>query len=482
LAEASNNVPHDKEKAQMRSTKLTAATFAAAASLTLSCAAASAAVRHAPRIHPNLTPAHGCHNSLELLSRVVHEGTPATALGKLSCAVKTEEENQAVKLYERNAGTATFTEVGSGTTDETGEYKIESTAITSNSVLYALAGGIRSPLRPVHVIAEVKLEGPTEGVLFTAPFGRRHSIPALFKGTVTPSEALSHHEKGAIVVLQRQNALTGNGWLDIGEARVSSTGAFTIPHDFVVPGPANIRVVVLATRFNVTSPSNILNYEISQAENPALTITSTHDPISYGQSTTIEGVLAGAKEGTPVTLLSRTAHTPGKFTDVTKTTTGAGGKYVFPSQSPTGGTFYKVNGGGQVSAQLFEAVKYVLTAGVAPGTTVKQGETLTFSGTVEPGVAKHLVYLEREDSGGGGFHVVAIGEETTETAPGSKVFDYTISYVAETVGTGKYLVRIPGDPQNGTTASEPFTIQVLPSPPSALKPLTPPTLPSNGQL
>ncbi|HEV3047979.1 MAG TPA: hypothetical protein VGY13_11545 [Solirubrobacteraceae bacterium] len=468
----------------MRSTKLTAATLAAAASLTLSCAAAaSAAGRLGPRIHPNLTPAHGCHNKLELLSRVIHEGTPATALGKLSCAVKTEEENQPVKLYERAVGAATFTEVGSGTTDENGEYKVESTAITSNSALYTLAGDIRSPLRPLRVIAEVKLEGPTEGVLFTAPFGRRHSIPAVFKGTVTPSEALSHHERGAVVVLQRQNALTGNGWLDIGQARVSSTGAFTIPHDFVVPGPANIRVVVLASRFNVTSPSNILNYEISQAENPALTITSTHDPISYGQSTTIEGVLAGAKEGTPVVLLSRTAHTPDKFTQVAKTTTEAGGKYVFPSQSPTTGTFYKVNGGGQVSAQLYEAVKYLLTVtSVTPGTTVNQGETLTISGTVEPGVAKHLLYLEREDANGTGFHVVAIGEETTETAPGSKVFDYTISYVAETPGTAKYLVRIPGDPQNGTTASEPFAIQVLPSPASALKPLTPPTLPSNGQV
>ena len=40
-------------------------------------------------------------------------------------------------------------------------------------------------------------------------------------------------------------------------------------HTFVVPGDANIRVLVRSQRRNAPSPSNVLTYEISQAQNPS---------------------------------------------------------------------------------------------------------------------------------------------------------------------------------------------------------------------
>jgi hypothetical protein len=295
--------------------------------------------------------------------------------------------------------------------------------------------------------------------------GRRHRV--IFTGTVTPADP------GTRVILQRQNAVTGNEWRRIDVGRVTPGGTFSITHTFVVPGDANIRVLVRSQGRNVPSASNLLNYEISQAQNPLLTIAASANPISYGQSLAISGTVAGAGPGRPVTLLARTANQSG-FAPIVQGLTGDGGSYSFPGQAPVYNTFYEVRAG-VTSAVLYVGVKDVLSAAVFP-TLVQAGGQLTFFGAVAPDHTGHAIYLERQNASGGGFHVVQVAT----VGPGSSYF---IVHTVYDAGTKVFRVMIPGGPDNEGAAGTPFTIVVTPAPPAALLPEGPgnSTPPSEGQ-
>ena len=178
--------------------------------------------------------------------------------------------------------------------------------------------------------------------------------------------------------------MRGEEWRRIGLGQVGPGGSFSITHNFVVAGDSNIRVVVRPFRFNTRGASEPRSYEISQAQNPQLTIQSSANPLAYGQPATISGTLgagtAAAVASTPVTLLART-RLQHKFAPVATGVTGAGGSYAFAAQTPQQSTFYRVTGAGKSSAVLFEGVKYVLTA-AASATTAQAGQPVTFSGTV----------------------------------------------------------------------------------------------------
>jgi hypothetical protein len=449
----------------MRSIKLTVAVVATAAALTLASAAASARGTHE---HHGGHHDGGCRVTLNVAPRLITSGESALAFGRLSCHSEAEDANQTVTLYESSATTPGYAVAGTTTTDANGFYQVTVTALTTNSSFYVTAGAAQSGHRSVKVAAQVTLSGPPEGVVPTA-LRTGHHNQVTFTGTVSPADA------GAVVVLQRQNAIRGNEWHRIGhDVQVSKSGEFAITHTFVYAGDANIRVVVRGGDRNVPSPSNVLGYEIVQAQNPQLTIESSANPISYGQSTTIMGVVTGAPD-TPVQLLERTAQQAG-FTEVAEVKTDATGAYTFAPQTPLASTFYRVQGAGRKSAVLYEGVKYVLTAGVS-ATSVESGQSLTFSGTVTPGEAGHVVYLERENAAGTGFHVIEVGE----VSPAST---YTITHAFYNVGTSVVRIKIPGGPLNGTTDSTPFTISVSAAPASALAPEAPgnSTQPPEGQV
>jgi hypothetical protein len=356
--------------------------------------------------------------------------------------------------------------VQSTTTGPLGFYELTQTGVSTNSAFYVRSHGAQSGRRRVRVAAQVTLSGPPEGTQLLT--GAPNAVT--FTGTVSPADA------GALVILQRQNALTGNEWRRIGDATVGAEGAFSIVHTFVVPGDANLRVLVRSHGTNIPSPSDVLTYEISQAQNPQLTINASSDPITYGQSVTISGV-AASLPSTPVTLFERTASQHG-FAPVAEVTTNAGGEYTFPAQSPVYNTFYEVRTGAKASreksAVLYEGVKDVLSDEVSPS-TVQAGQAFTVKGTVAPEHAGHIVYLERENASGNGFHVVQVA-----TIEGST---YTIVHTVYDVGTKTFRVRVPGDRENEGAVSAPFTIQVNPAPASALRPETPgnSSLPGEGQ-
>jgi hypothetical protein len=444
----------------MRSTKLRPALAAAATLLALAPAGASAA-KHV-NAHKHASASH-CRIGLFAEPHLVTSGEAAQLFGQVSCpAGATSAINQTVTIYEHSAGVGGSKVIGTATTGAGGFYTFIAPSITANSFFYARVLSVRSPSRPVKVAPQVTLGGPAESSQLRT--GVRNRVT--FVGTVNPADA------GAQVVLQRENATSNEEWKAIHLGVVGPGGTYSITHKFVLPGDANIRVIVRPHgAFTVRGISNTLSYQISQAQNPKLTIHASADPISYGQSVTLSGILAnGANQ--KVTLSS---HPRGQsaFTKVTEATTSSSGEYTF-TQTPLQNTSYRVSGAGINSAVLFEGVKSVLTASVS-ATTIQAGQALTFSGTVTPGPVGHVVYLERENAFGGGYHVANVG---TVGAGGA----YSITHFVFGSGKQVYRIKVPGDPANQAVSSTPFTVEVTPAPPGSLRPVTPGKLPSEGQV
>jgi hypothetical protein len=450
----------------MRSIKRSAASAAAVAVVALAPAAASAAGRHSTH---RIRPAAGgiCRVTLNVAPRLVTSGEKVAAFGRLTCPTPAERGSQKVVLYEGT--TPPYAVAGETTTNAGGEFTIETAPLTSNGLFHVVAGTTESKHRSVKVAAAVTLNGPADGAQLLAGRQVGDTNKVTFTGAVAPEDV------GALVVLQREDATSGNEWHAIGFGRVGPGGSYTVKHRFLVPGDANIRVLVRDPSRNAPSPSNVLTYEISQTQNPALTLIASADPILYGEPVTLTGK-ADVSASETVTLLSHTAH-QGSFAPVVQVQTNSKGEYTFPAQSPVYSTFYKVQGGGVSSAVLYEDVGDALTATLSSATTIQAGGTLKLEVSVSPNHSGHVIYLERENPQGTAFHVVqapSLGSAST----------YTIEHTIYTTGTSVFRVRIPGDPQNGGAVSQPSTIDVTPASTSALPTETPgnSTQPSEGQV
>ncbi|HEV3035177.1 MAG TPA: hypothetical protein VGX72_10335 [Solirubrobacteraceae bacterium] len=112
-----------------------------------------------------------------------------------------------------------------------------------------------------------------------------------------------------------------------------------------------------------------------------------------------------------------------------------------------------------------DAVKPLLTAQVS-ATSIQAGQRLTFSGTVTPAHAGQPVYLERQNVSGIGFHVVDV---TTLTASGS----YSLEHAVSGAGAQVFRIKVPGDHERQSVASELLKIQVTPAAADPLEPEAP---------
>jgi hypothetical protein len=461
----------------MRSRMLIPAAMAVTVLLALAPASAFAYKRHSPRGR--------CGVSMQVAPTHIVAGDSAIVFGRLRCDRRAKVGGQEVKLYAHLVGVPGFTAVQSTTTEGRGFYEFSPAdgTIETSRYFFVRSHGARSATKPIRVAAQVTLDGPAEGQLLTG-FPNR----VTFAGSVSPADA------GARVILQRQNALNGNQWRHIDSGVVESSGDFTIVHTFVVPGDATIRVLVRSQRRNVPSESGVLSYSVSQTQNPELTIQASPDPIAFGETVTISGKLTSGGGGA-ITLLAHTAR-QGGFAPVAQSSTNAAGEYSFPAQAPVNSIFYEVRAAPisqctglppgascppparsrQVSsAVLYEGVKDVLTSQASP-TTVQAGQSVTFSGTVSPEHAGHVVYLERQNAHDPGFHVIQVAI----VGAGST---YSIAHRLYDTGTKVLRVSIPGGPDNEGTVSQPFTIEVTPAPASALTPEMPENsvLPPEGE-
>jgi hypothetical protein len=455
----------------MRSSKITTALVAAGAALALAPAGAAARpLGHVPRVdpRPSTTPA-GCHLSLYAEPHVATSGEKVELFGALVCRGGTPA-GETVTLYEHAAGTPGFQTIGTATTVAGGAYVLApSPTVTTDTTFYATsASSRRSAQRIVRVAPQVTAAGIGVSETTALRTGARNAVT--FAGTVSPSDA------GAEVLLEREQSTANEEWGFVqAHDYVEPNGTYTIIHRFLAPGDANLRVLVRPHgKFTERGVSNTMSYVISQTENPRFTINSETDPVSFGSPVKIFGTLAptpapGSGAHQKVALLGRLAG--GAFTQIAETTTDGSGNYSFTVPAAQANTNYHVTSSlVKSSTVLFQGVKYILTAGIS-GTTVQAGQSLTWSGTVTPGVAGKVVYLERQNAGNGagGYHVVEIAPVVTSGGPGS-IGTYTLTHFIYGVGSQVYRVRVPGDPTNQAVSSAPVTVTVTSAPPGTLRP------------
>jgi hypothetical protein len=419
-----------------------------------------------------------CTVELNVASSELTAGESATLDGSLTCPESFNAAEQTVTIYQRVAGTPGYYAIGSASTAPDGVYRFATEALDANSTFYASAGAARSRRSEVKVTPLLTLSAPPDGTdLLLA--GRRAGVDGVADNTVTFSGTVSPDDSGARVVLQREDAAANEGWHRIGIAEVGAAGTYSISHTFALAGEATIRAVVRVRGLTATV-SESMSYEIAQRQNPKLTIHASAQPLSYGQSVTLSGSAAAAAHE-PLTLLARSVN--GSFAAVATATTDASGNYEFPAPSPLRSTYYKVTSAHTSSASLFEGFKPLLAAHVSAGAveegrpmdaaeasanTVQAGEPLTFSGTITPGHAGQVVYLERQNPSGIGFHIVAAGTVNAEST-------YSIEHAVSGTGTQVFRIKLLRGEENQATASEPFKIQVTPAPAASLEPVAPGT-------
>jgi hypothetical protein len=357
---------------------------------------------------------------------------------------------QRVVLYHRINPRPFFTVVGTTRTSPTGFYeftRVEGVVLSNRSWFVrapGLPGNIHS--RTVHerVAAAVTLSPPTPASALTGQ-------PVVFTGAVSPNHA------GAEVLLQEQTGSLGNAWKTVKTGRLDAASQFSITHRFRVPGDHTLRVFFPPDPRNIAGASDTVTVPVQQKEKPAFTINTSAPIIVAGQgSATISGVLTmpGLTTPDPGVMVTLWGHTDGVlYAPITSTTTGPDGGYSF-TVTPFHNTEYQVRttfAPARTSAQLFEGVQDAVS--ITPSaTTSSVGQSVTFSGTVTPDKAGHLIDLQRLGADGH-YHVVAVGIVNVSSA-------YQFTWTFGTPGTKTFRVHISGGPENVSGSSSPVSIAV----------------------
>ncbi len=290
-----------------------------------------------------------CSVSMQASSPVVSSGEAATLLGRLSCpeGVSAAGETLAILQREHGGGESGLSEVASVTTSEDGSFELQTAPLTGKSVFIVRSLLARGGRTVVRVTPKVTIEGPAAGAAALTTRGDRSSGRNRFTFTGTVSPALA----GMRVSLQREYPADGDSWHTIAFGQLDEEGRYSITHGFDSVGAVSVRVIV-HPRGELPIASEPLSYDITQAQNPALTIESSADPIASGTAVNITGVAAGA-EGQTVMLLA-SSHGQ-RFTPLAKGTTEAGGAYSF-TVTPSLDTTYRVIDAQARSTPLLETV------------------------------------------------------------------------------------------------------------------------------
>ncbi len=459
----------------MRSTRFALLLTAAVSALAIAPAGVLARPNGATSVHAHAT--RPCRIKLEIESklevpRLIVTGERLTFTGLMICPNPEEASGRTVTIYQRSEPNAGFAAIETVKTETDGKFEFTPPLFETNSVFYATSEGAHSSPRTVRVATQVTPEPPTppEGArLFTHSSRGRGTNTVTFAGTVNKADA------GARLALQREEATQTEEWRIIQFGRVGPDGKYVIRHNFALPGDANIRVVVHPNPVNAPAASAPMSYEISQTENPALTLEGEPNPLAFGQATKLTGVVAGAQTGTLVTLLAHGKKAP--FAQVATTHTVNGGNYEFPL-TPLASTYYRTTTTNAHSAVVFEGVKYILTE-AAPTGTPQVGQPMTFSGTVLPALSGHRVYLERQDRPGLGWNVIEVGEVGTPNKPGEAA-PFSIVHTFNAPGPYQLRLAIPGDPVNQGAAGGLFTVNIAPALASTIPPAPTRRLPVEG--
>jgi hypothetical protein len=246
---------------------------------------------------------------------------------------------------------------------------------------------------------------------------------------------------------------------------------YTIPYRWRRPGVHDVRVVFPGDDRNVRGISDSETINIQQAQVPGFTINSS-DPIAPALgSVTISGVLdqpgtSTPEPGTVVQLWGRHPDQP-RFVVLQDTPTGSDGSYSFNQAGLTTNTIYYVatlkmpHTPRRHTARLFQGVQDVVT--MQPSTSsATTGQPVTFTGTVTPDKAGHVIFLQKLGKDGD-YHTVAI---TFVRFDSTFQFRWNIG----APGTHTFRARITRDERNVGAVSPPVSITATAPPASSLPP------------
>lgn len=388
----------------------------------------------------------GCRLSVEASATYVTAGEQVVISGHLTCPQPGAAADRSISLHVRanRHSLAALTTIEPLSTAADGSFTMTSQPLQTNTDFQVRSGRrgahVSVKVAPLVTLTSAPVEASAAGVGSVSRHDTRPSTR--FQGTVTPAR------EGSLVALQVAYAAEGERWHSVAWGHVGADGTYSIAHSLRIPAGASVRTIVRSGHQNAVGVSEALPVEGSLAQNPQLTIQTSADPVAFGQTLTISGVAAGAASA-PVELLGRSGG--GALKVLAQTTTEAGGAYSF-QQSPLADTTYRVAAAGEQSAPLFEAVAFALTPAPAPAEATA-GQPVSFSGTVEPAAAGQLVYLERGQAHGIGFHVIAAGKLESSAA-------YTISHVFTSDGPELLRLRVPGGDGHESSTSAPFTLLV----------------------
>jgi hypothetical protein len=280
----------------------------------------------------------------------------------------------------------------------------------------------------------------------------------VFTGSVTP--AVHPFDR----VLLQQQIGNGDDWRTLKVGHTDRASNYSIAYRFRVAGEheRDLRVVFPGDARNTRGVSDSTAITVEQAQVNGFTIGSSSPIITYGSSATISGMLSGTSSRTPVTLCSRAADAR-HFTCTQVGPTTNDGKYSF-TVSPPVNELYQVRTNlppKRHTAVLFEGVKDVVTMS-ASSSNPTVGQTVTFTGTVQPDKAGRAIYLQRLGKDHD-WHTV----EVSRVQPDSS---YQFSWTFGAPGTREFRARIISDEHNVGAASPPVTVTVAPAPASSLPP------------
>jgi hypothetical protein len=418
--------------------------------LALLAALAMALVLTAPvtamaKRHRHNPPRHNRGLTIAAAPDPISTGEPVLVYGQLDGA---NHAGQQITLWHNISGVpGGFTKVSKTTTDANGFWSIARAdgVVTTNRSWFATAGaGVHSRTIRGRVHATVTLAQPSATLLTRTP--------VTFTGTVAPNHV------GQRVILQAQVGVNGDQWRTIDQGRIRPGSTFSIVHRFRQAGDRTLRAVFRGDRRNLRGESTPISITVQQTQVAGFTINASATSIDFGQGVTISGTLTGGAS-TSVTLYGRNEQS-GPFHPLAAGTTDGSGNYSF-AQSPTRNTIYQVRNTTTPStrtAALFVGVHDVVSiAASAPAGNV--GDTITFTGTVQPSKLGHVIFLQRLD--GGVWRTVEVGR----VGAGSS---YSLAYVLDSVGSVQFRTLVPGGPVNQRGVSSAVTIAVTPSPASAL--------------
>ncbi len=396
-----------------------------------------------------------CSVELQATASILSAGEPLSLTGRLSCTEAASVAEQPVSLFQKLARTPGFNVLATTTTAADGSFQFKPEGLETNSIFYVRAGDAHSDRIAVKIAPHVTISAPLAGAqLFiggahAASGGTHAADPSIDDGSaVTFTGTVSPADSGATVSLQRE--YRRGAWHRIGGGgRVDDEGKYSIVHSFSRPGQANIRVVVHSHGLSMTSASAPVSYQLSRDRHRQITIDASANPLTYGQSVTITGTVAGAV-GQAVTLWAQTGDQA--FAPLAQATTN-GNEYSF-TESPLQNTRYRVRTASAGSAVFSEGVSFALTA-EPPATTVPTGGQLSFTGTLLPSHEGQPVDLERRNPSGPGYHLIEVGTVSSTST-------YSIAHTFSTAGPELLRISVPASPELQGVAGEPFAVDVTP--------------------